>query len=71
MNELTKWFTGTSLIGFIAVFALHGEAFLNAVGALPALLSAFSSKLPFGLRSFALSFALLDGVKVEFRDVGH
>ena len=58
MNELTKWFTGTSLIGFIAVFALHGEAFLNAVGALPALIAAFSANFPFGLKSFALSFAL-------------
>ena len=58
MNELTKWFTGTSLIGFIAVFALHGEAFLRALGALPALISAYSANLPFGLKSFALSFAL-------------
>lgn len=58
MNEFSKWFTGTSVIGFIAVFALHGEAFFAALGALPTLLAAWSDHLPFGLRSFALSFAL-------------
>lgn len=58
MNEKVKWLTGTSVIGFIAVFALHGEAFLKALMAFPALLQAYSAGLPFGATSFLLSFAI-------------
>lgn len=58
MNELSKWFTGTTLVGFIAVFALHGEAFLTALATLPKVLEAFSTNLPFGAKSFTLSFLL-------------
>lgn len=58
MNDKVKWLTGTSVVGFIAVFALHGEAFIKALMALPALLQAFSQALPFGATSFLLSFAI-------------
>ena len=58
MNEKMKWLTGTSVIGFIAVFALHGEAFIKALMALPALITAYSAGLPFGATSFLLSLAL-------------
>lgn len=58
MNDQVKWLTGTSVVGFIAVFALHGEAFIKALMAFPALLQAYASGLPFGATSFLLSFAI-------------
>lgn len=58
MNEKVKWLTGTSVIGFIAVFALHGEAFIKALMSLPALITAYAAGLPFGATSFLLSLAL-------------
>lgn len=58
MDDKVKWLTGTSLVGFIAVFALHGEAFLKALMAFPALVQAYAAGLPFGATSFLLSFAI-------------
>lgn len=58
MNDKFKWVTGMSMAGFIAVFAMHGEAFFKAWMALPPLLRSFSGVLPYGLKSFALAAML-------------
>lgn len=50
--------TFASLAATVALVALHGKAFIEALTAFPALLTAFASGLPFGVSSFLLAWAL-------------
>ena len=65
MNDRLKATFGVGFAGFIALFALHGDAFLKALGALPAVLQVFAEKLPLGVWSFFLALALA-GFSYEF-----
>lgn len=46
--------TGISVAGFIALIAMNGKAFVDAVAALPTVLSNFAQVLPLGTASFLL-----------------
>jgi hypothetical protein len=58
MNDKLKWLTGSSFVGLIAVFALYGKGFFEALSAFPTLVAAFASNLPGGLKSYFLSLAI-------------
>lgn len=58
MNGLAKWLSGTTVVGLIAVLSTYGDGAIKALQGLPALIAAFSSAMPFGLKSFVLSALL-------------
>lgn len=58
MNEKLKWLTGSSLVGLIAVFSIYGKGLVDVLTAFPALVAAFASNLPGGLKSYFLSLAI-------------
>lgn len=58
MNSKIGKLTFGSIAATIALIAIYGKDFAEALGAFPALLTAFSSGMPFGVSSFLLAWAL-------------
>lgn len=62
MNDRLKTMFGVGFAGFIALFALHGKAFVEALMGLPALVQAWSVALPMGVWSVLLALVVSMGV---------
>lgn len=61
MNAKLKSLFGVGFAGFIALFALHGKAFIDALAGFPGLFSAWSAGLPLGVWSTLLAVAIATG----------
>lgn len=62
VNDKLKGLFGIGVAGFIALFALHGKAFLDALAGFPTLVQAWASGLPLGLWSALLALSVAMGV---------
>lgn len=62
MNGRTQVISWATVTAAVALVATHGSAFLEALAGLPALISAWSTQMPFGAASFLLSLGVSAGV---------
>ena len=65
MNDKLKAVFGVGFAGFIALVAMYGKPFLDALQGLPLVLQAFAKSMPLGVGSFFMSLALA-GFSYEF-----
>src|SRR5690606_5712135 len=61
MNGRTQVISWATVTAAVALVATHGSAFLEALAGLPALISAWSTQMPFGAASFLLSLGVSAG----------
>lgn len=61
LGDNFKSATGVSIASFAVIFGMHGTNIIEALGSLPALYQAFSSKLPMGVWSTFLGMAAAAG----------